>query len=931
MRNNNSLNPMANVYNEFVKILKRITIKYNCKAESYETLETKQLADGYMDAIQEKDTFLTYRDYSSEEFDKVGLTDYKIRIQAQTDIRSVPKIYQEPLLKLRRQRVIDSFEEQNDYYRMLNGYPPINTKSYKFHYVGNEILLSYGISTEIPIHQIQDYYNKLEYIKTTDVDENSLLVVSDETLNDEYEPSTMIHYSTVKNKYVDIQIGDYVIKNDAKDGDRKINMLEGIGYIDKLRKEFPDEEYLNYIGSKRISLIRARTAKNFEILQLERKGIRTNVYNAFVDIYARCRDYIVSVIYNSQFRSFIDFYDNFIAMCIMIMSINQMITNQIPYSIKRNFYDIYALKMLYEVYNIPYDLYIDTETQNSIAQNLNLLINNKATNKVIYDVAKLLGFPNMKAYKYYLAKEHKFDAYGVPIIKTTKRFNNDSGEYEIIPDYGAMYDIYFQKEELLEDDFIQSFNSKVNKVDYETITLNDPYWWEDQNLIDRKYETEYNFVETKYLSLGISYKMTDIIFENILLLKMLMKHEDIISNIKVSVPKIIDGIDEPIFDLVILLLCLVSKKHKLTGEIISIPTQVISVLDYLQNVDEGNEYLVDTFSFNFDYLNSEEGINQLNEVKKYLNEDEIKLLDKYTSVLSINSQATKEDKIQALNDMYNNIRNLYAFLNYKLTDAYDLSTYMALKTLYRAVFYSKEVKDTFTITGTVTGIQRTAKNFFEFLYYYNPVLYSAIFKVDFDSEYKKYLQENNLFISTFSFNEFMTDVESGKIDITFDNFKDEVDDTNDNEITTNLIYYYVNHIISRLKLIIKDIKFLYMMNSSSTPLEELLVKIIKFVKSFTVDMISLDIIYICDFKMENLIRMIDRVTYMNKVIQPEDKYCTYLFDTASGFEVWMEQKINIDLYERYLTTTDLYIGINNDIKTNGIKLTDSIKEITYTE
>lgn len=928
---NNSLNPMANVYSEFVKILKKITIKYNCKAESYETIETKQLADGYMDAIQKKDTFFTYRDYTSEDFDSVGLTNYKIRIQAQSDIRSVPIEYQEPLLKIRRQRVIDSFEEQNDYYRMLNGYPPIKTKSYKYHYVGNDILVLYGISTEIPIHQIQDYYNNLEYIKTTDIDENSLLVVDDDVVDDDYDTNTMIHFSLVKNKYVNIQIGDYVTKNDSKDGDRKINILEGIGYIEKLRNAYPDEEYLKYIGSKRISILRARTAKNFEILQLERKGIRTNVYNAFVDIYSSCRDYIVSVIYNSQFRSFIDFYDNFIAMCIMIMTINQLIVNQIPYSIKRNFYDTYALKMLYEVYNIPYDLFIDTETQNSIAQNLNMLIKNKATNKVIYDVAKLLGFPNMKAYKYYLAKEHKYDAYGVPIIKTTKRFNNDTGEYEVIPDYGAMYDIYFQKEELTEDDFIQSFNSKVNKVDYESITLNDPFWWEDQNLIDRKYETEYNFVETKYLSLGISYKMTDIIFENILLLKMLMQHSDDISNIKVSVPKIIEGIDEPIFDLVILLLCLVSKKHNLTGEIISIPSQVISVIDYLQNVNEGNEYLVDTFSFNFDYLKSEDGVNKINEVKKYLTEDEAKLLDKYTTILSIDSNASKADKIQALNDMYSNIRNLYAFLNYKLTDAYDLSTYMAIKTLYKAVFYSKEVKDTFTITGSVTGKQRTAKNFFEFLYYYNPVLYSAVFKVDYESEYEKYLQEKGIFSSMYSFNDFMTDIELGKIDISYDNFKDEIDDTNDNEISTNLIYYYVNHIISRLKLIIKDINFLYMMNNSSTPLEELLVKIIKFVKSFTVDMISLDIIYICDFKMENLIRMIDRITYMNKVIQPEDNYGVCLFDTVKGFEVWMEQKTNISLYERYLTTTELYIGLNKDIKTNGIKLKDSIKKITYSE
>ena len=82
-----------------------------------------------------------------------------------------------------------------------------------------------------------------------------------------------------------------------------------------------------------------------------------------------------------------------------------------------------------------------------------------------------------------------------------------------------LYDIYFQKEELMENDFIRSFNSQVNRVEYNNITLDDAFWYEDQNLIDRKYQTEYNFVETKYLSLGLEYNMTEVLFENILLLK----------------------------------------------------------------------------------------------------------------------------------------------------------------------------------------------------------------------------------------------------------------------------------------------------------------------------------------------------------------------------------------------------------------------------
>ena len=125
---------------------------------------------------------------------------------------------------------------------------------------------------------------------------------------------------------------------------------------------------------------------------------------------------------------------------------------------------------------------------------------------------------------------------------------------EMVPDYEAMYDIYFQKEELRNNDFIQTFNSNINRVDYEEVTTGDPLWWEDQNLFHRKWDVDYNFVETKYLSLGLSYSMTDIIFENILLLNLLIDQSSALSDIKLSVPKILDGVEVPIFDLVILLI-----------------------------------------------------------------------------------------------------------------------------------------------------------------------------------------------------------------------------------------------------------------------------------------------------------------------------------------------------------------------------------------
>ncbi len=829
-----NVNPMANLYKEFVKILNAMVIKYNYKAEELETLETKQNGDGYLDAYYKMDSFLSYRDYTSDDFDSVGLTDYKLRELVSTDLRKVPEVYRQPLLEIRRQRVLDEYEEQNNYYRMLNGLPDIGTLEISYHYVPSDICDSLGINPNIPIHKIQDYYNKIH----------------------------------------------------PGDGDMYIHKIENEGVVKKLIELYPNEEYLKYIGTNRISIAKARKAKNFELIRMSKNGIRVPVYDAFIELYEQCRDYFVSAIYNYKYRSFMNYYDNFIAMCIMVMTIQQLIMKQIPLSIKRDFFDIYALKMLYEVYNIPYNLYIDDNTQKSIAQNLNLLINNKATNKVIYDVAELLGFPGLTVYKYYLLRERKYDIYGAPIVQFKQQFNTDTGEYETIPDYEAMYDVYFQKEELMDDDFVKSFNSKVNKVAYESVVSYDPFWWEDQNLYDRMWATDYNFVETKYMSVAVSYKLTDIIFENVLFLKLVMSQESPLKDVKVTIPKILEYDEVPLFDLVILLICLMLKKHNLTGEIISVPSQVINVMDYLHNKDT-SVGTVDSFSFDFDYLTSNKGLQHIKELQKYLSDEEYTKMMGYLSILSINSNASVEEKIKALNDMYSNIKGLSNFLRHAMSDADNRERYECLKTFYHAVFYSREMKSVFEIHNI--SCTRTACNYFEFLYYHNRKLYDAVFEIDFDSLYAVYAEDHY----GVSYDDYMKKIENGEIEVKFDTLKKESGITVD--MTSDSIYFYINHIISRMKTVIDNINFLQLSNECSSSLEDLMMKLIRFVKSFTVDLLGLDVLYVCDLKDETMIRLIDEVNHIDKTIVPKEHFKIPISDSvhSSDATLWLKDTIGL--------------------------------------
>ena len=65
-----NINPMANLYKDYIKILKSITIKYSYLAEKNETFETKKAADGYIEAMEGNDHIFTYDDYTENELDR---------------------------------------------------------------------------------------------------------------------------------------------------------------------------------------------------------------------------------------------------------------------------------------------------------------------------------------------------------------------------------------------------------------------------------------------------------------------------------------------------------------------------------------------------------------------------------------------------------------------------------------------------------------------------------------------------------------------------------------------------------------------------------------------------------------------------------------------------------------------------------------------
>lgn len=885
--NFDNMNPMYGVYGEIEKIIKSVIVKYNYIMEENESFESSRNADGYLAIINNRDSYDSYK-YTQEDFRNASISEsviYQYFING--DASYLTDAMKESIFNTKRRNILLSYEEQNEYYRLLNGLPRLDTNPsdyYTIDFIQSNIINKnlterFNIDGSIPIHEIQDYYNNIEPTR-----------------------------------------GDFIITN-----------IEGLGVIDEIIKysttdeirKKKDERYLNHIGSKRIPIDYARQAKNFQILYIEQSDTKNSLYDQFISCYESCRDYFVSTIFVRDLRKFIENYDNFIAMCIMVMAIQKTLNRQFPLGIDREFYNDYTLKMLYDAYGVPYNLNIDEMTQRRICQNLNMMIKKKATDRVIYDIAELLGYSNLSVYKYYLSKEHKMDNYNVPIFKWNQKFNDVTGKMEIIPDYEAMYDVYFQKAELKETDFTKSFNDRSNRMSYESVTGSDPFWWNDSNLYKQVWKTEYNYVETKYLNLAVSYKMTELLYDNTLLLKMLINEDKIneLSSIKISLPNISQNFTFSIFDSIILLFCLTAKSHHLRGEIIEVPSQILSVLDYLRDVDNGIDTM-DSFSFDFNFFDltsdnadskypyaynpltgelfydsNSELIDKVRDTIKHtknyktngsestyfgytlednydatLTSDEYSKrysdlveFNKYISNLNIDPTISNSEKRIAINKIFDKIKNLTHFLQYKMSETTNRHDYEILKNFYNAAYYSREVKSLFTINHG-TNDKRTAKTFFEFLYYYNPKLYNILFTPNYEGQYENYKRNNP--DTTYTLEDYKEHVIHGDIeDFTYSTLNEY---NSDIKVSQELLYYYIDHVISKLKQYVDDLSLVHKVHGSASDLDKLLVKLIIYFKSFTVDVIGMDTIYIMDIKLENQMRFFDELN-MDKDIDANDE------------------------------------------------------------
>lgn len=430
--------------------------------------------------------------------------------------------------------------------------------------------------------------------------------------------------------------------------------IEKSGYLDELIAAHPKKKYLKYIGKKGIDIFAARGAERFDMLYYESDS--GTFEHDFKDLYYQNR-YAVNAVYYSAAFKFEEnaLYENFLAMSLLFMTVEQMFHKYLHADITRDFYDVESIRYIYASYSVPFYQEIPLEVHTRITKAMNILLSYHGSPTVFFDLFELFGASATDINSYYITKAHRFKD-GKPIFPKKKDGTIDNS---------AAYDIAFSKVKLYEDPALETIDPS-NRINYWAMTNNDPYWVNDQELLDKLDENMFNYTESKYIGIQTVLDILGATYQNSYFFKMIQDNRQDMQ--KIQVRWTATNIYVSLFDFFIYLACLYCKKYNFDGSLSDDLAFTATVLGY-------------------DFKNHVIHLQNLILQDETLQDD--------TELINLIRKMDTES-LASVNETFKAIKDLRKLLVERFSHTHDRDEYLTYRNLYATLLTSENIRDSFT-------------------------------------------------------------------------------------------------------------------------------------------------------------------------------------------------------------------------------------------
>ena len=441
--------------------------------------------------------------------------------------------------------------------------------------------------------------------------------------------------------------------------------MENEGVLAQLITRYPTKEYLKYVGRRAINFFEARIAERFEILYYDESTSDT-LNKDFMDTYNKCRYMTMNVYYNLSFTKSNKLYDNFMAMSILFATLLEMQRKYLEVDITRDFYDVESLKVVYDSYSVPFYNEIPLDYHRRIVKRMNQLISYKGSSEVFFDLFEIFDLASMDIYQYFITKVHRLDENGMPtfIPKEDEDGNpmyDEEGNLILDP---SNYTLQFSKVKLNEDPAL-AVSDRANDIDYEYLTVPDPYWIEDYDLQQKLANESFNYLETKYIGIQTIFDLMKITYENAYIFRLITDNKDLTDRMSFRWTDL--GIECSIFDIFIYLSSLYCRYYNYEGVI-----------------DNWIPAVMDTLGYNY---------QECRDILIKARQD--KYLGKNTELISL-IEGIQLTNLNSINDNYDAMMEILDILYDGYCNARTREEFFAYRDLYYALMSSREVTKVYT-------------------------------------------------------------------------------------------------------------------------------------------------------------------------------------------------------------------------------------------
>lgn len=432
----------------------------------------------------------------------------------------------------------------------------------------------------------------------------------------------------------------------------QISFLELNGELDKIKEQYPDFEYLNYLGANRIDLIEARLAKPFEILRL---GAPSNnrVLESFNTEYYGARRYVMANIYNRSLMASKELYDPVVGILMLGLAVrNTLVPTEYDYlnyeEILNAILKSYGMLQYFERFPFTYKRRLVLALDNLLAV--------KGTDGVLIDVCKLFSFDNFIANRYYLMKTHAKDADGNII------FDEDPEK---------AFDLQFVKAKIAERDID---TQEENLESYENVINNDYLWQLSPEEKEKLLNEEFNLMMSKYVDIEAAYDVTALTFEVCCFINLLTYARTNLQKVRCTNMYASSGYST-VFTMIVFLLAGLAYRSNFDGNIIYEPDLMAEVMRFnYDDIEDELRAIIDKYELLID-----------KDVGTKIVPDFDPTLDKPNGILN-DSQIL---------EIYLNNRNLYEAIEHEMATTDDIRHFEALSNLKNLLYFSAQQKASF--------------------------------------------------------------------------------------------------------------------------------------------------------------------------------------------------------------------------------------------